>query len=80
MILCCGDTLIDMLPRHTAAGEPAFAPYVGGALFIFLRGASSSGHGVYHTKPPRELIESLDALFRGEHPPVQQDLFAGVAP
>jgi exodeoxyribonuclease V beta subunit len=51
--------------------------HVGGALFIFLRGASSSGHGVYHVKPPRELIESLDALFRGEHPPVQQDLFAG---
>jgi len=51
--------------------------HVGGALFIFLRGASSSGHGVYHAKPPRELIESLDALFRGEHPPVQQDLFAG---
>ena len=41
------------------------------------RQASSSGHGVYHAKPPRELIESLDALFRGEHPPVQQDLFAG---
>jgi exodeoxyribonuclease V beta subunit len=54
--------------------------HVGGALFIFLRGASSSGHGVYHAKPPRELIESLDALFRGEHAPVQQDLFAGVAP
>lgn len=51
--------------------------HVGGALFIFLRGASSSGHGVYFTKPPRELIESLDALFRGEHPPTQQDLFAG---
>lgn len=33
MILCCGDTLIDMLPRLSAAGEPAFAPYVGGALF-----------------------------------------------
>ncbi|MDH2014933.1 exodeoxyribonuclease V subunit beta [Pseudomonas juntendi] len=54
--------------------------HVGGALFIFLRGASSSGHGVYFTKPPRELIESLDALFRGEHPPTQQDLFAGVMP
>ena len=53
---------------------------MGGALFIFLRGASSSGHGVYFTKPPRELIESLDALFRGEHPPTQQDLFAGVMP
>jgi fructokinase len=33
MILCCGDTLIDMLPRATAAGEAAFVPYVGGALF-----------------------------------------------
>jgi fructokinase len=33
MILCCGDTLIDMLPRQTPNGEPAFAPYVGGALF-----------------------------------------------
>ncbi|WP_060508761.1 exodeoxyribonuclease V subunit beta [Pseudomonas sp. NBRC 111124] len=51
--------------------------HVGGALFIFLRGASSSGHGVYFAKPPRELIEALDALFRGVHAPEQQDLFAG---
>lgn len=33
MILCCGDTLIDMLPRKTDAGDPAFSPYVGGAIF-----------------------------------------------
>lgn len=33
MILCCGEALIDMLPRITTQGEPAFAPYVGGAVF-----------------------------------------------
>lgn len=32
MILCSGEALIDMLPRETAAGEPAFAPHVGGAV------------------------------------------------
>lgn len=33
MILCAGEALIDMLPRETSAGEPAFAPYPGGAVF-----------------------------------------------
>lgn len=33
MILCCGEALIDMLPRQSTADEPAFAPYAGGAVF-----------------------------------------------
>ncbi|WP_323006641.1 carbohydrate kinase [Pseudorhodobacter sp.] len=33
MILCCGEALIDMLPRKTDLGETAFAPYAGGAVF-----------------------------------------------
>lgn len=32
MLLCCGESLIDMLPRDTGAGEAAFAAYAGGAV------------------------------------------------
>lgn len=33
MILCCGEALIDMLPRQTTDGGNSFAPHAGGAVF-----------------------------------------------
>ncbi|ABM00107.1 exodeoxyribonuclease V subunit beta [Shewanella amazonensis] len=41
---------------------------VGGCFYLFLRGmsASSPGTGVYFDKPPKLLIQALDALFEGK--------------
>jgi fructokinase len=33
MIVCCGEALIDMLPRQSADGGEAYVPFVGGAVF-----------------------------------------------
>lgn len=43
MILCCGEALIDMLPRETTTGEAAFAPYPGGAVFNTARALGRLG-------------------------------------
>ncbi|OCR25765.1 exodeoxyribonuclease V subunit beta [Pseudomonas syringae] len=40
--------------------------HMGGALYLFLRGSHSASQGAYFTRPPRELIESLDLLFQGK--------------
>jgi exodeoxyribonuclease V beta subunit len=40
--------------------------HIGGALYLFLRGSRAAGQGIHHARPPRELIEALDALFKGE--------------
>ncbi|MCP1367246.1 hypothetical protein BIS06_18650, partial [Halomonas sp. BBD48] len=40
--------------------------HIGGSLTVFLRGTHAASRGVHAERPPRELIEALDALFRGE--------------
>jgi exodeoxyribonuclease V beta subunit len=47
--------------------------HVGGVYYLYLRGmraAAGPAHGVFHARPPRALIETLDALFAGELPHV----------
>ncbi|KMK66744.1 carbohydrate kinase [Puniceibacterium sp. IMCC21224] len=67
MILCCGEALIDMLPRETTAGEPAFAPHSGGAVFntaiaMGRLGASSGYFGGLSTDIfGTQLCAALDA-------------------
>lgn len=43
MILCCGEALIDMLPRQTSTDESAFAPHAGGAVFNTARALGRLG-------------------------------------
>ena len=43
--------------------------HVGGVYYLYLRGmraAAGPAHGVFHARPPRALVEALDALFAGE--------------
>ncbi|WP_420225298.1 exodeoxyribonuclease V subunit beta [Pigmentiphaga litoralis] len=39
--------------------------HVGGALYLFLRGSRAPSKGAFHTRPPRVLIDALDAMFAG---------------
>jgi exodeoxyribonuclease V beta subunit len=38
---------------------------MGGAVYLFLRGQAARGQGLLALRPPRALVEALDALFRG---------------
>ncbi|NDL64922.1 carbohydrate kinase family protein [Acerihabitans arboris] len=59
MILCCGEALIDMLPRATASGETAFLPCAGGAAFNTAIALGRLG-------VPAGLFSGLSADFMGE--------------
>ncbi|HJW25868.1 MAG TPA: exodeoxyribonuclease V subunit beta [Rhodocyclaceae bacterium] len=39
--------------------------HIGGAAYIFLRGSRAASRGIHFERPPRALIEAMDALFRG---------------
>lgn len=40
--------------------------HVGGALYLFLRGSGAPSRGVFAARPPRAVIEALDAAFSGQ--------------
>lgn len=46
MILCCGEALIDMIPDRTDAGQAAYVPCVGGAIFNTAVALGRLGVGV----------------------------------
>ncbi|MCL7461674.1 exodeoxyribonuclease V subunit beta [Pseudomonas sp. NW5] len=46
--------------------------HIGGALYLFLRGSRGAAQGIHHARPPRALIEALDALFRGAQQPMPE--------
>ena len=56
------------LHRQLKARLPGYDydQHMGGALYLFLRGTRSQGQGVFFTRPPRLLIESLDLMFQGK--------------
>lgn len=81
MILCCGDALVDMLPRKSEAGEPAYAPYAGGACFNsaialsrlgvptgFISGISRDLFGQLLTRTLADSNVAIDYAARSDRP------------
>jgi len=46
--------------------------HLGGAVYMFLRGINAPGAGAFTDKPPRVLIEQLDAMFDGKAAPGEE--------
>jgi exodeoxyribonuclease V beta subunit len=49
-----------------------YEQHMGGAIYLFLRGVDQPGGGVFADRPPRELIEALDAAFARLHPEAEE--------
>jgi exodeoxyribonuclease V beta subunit len=46
--------------------EYDYETHMGGAFYLFLRGVSEQGQGIYADRPPQALIAALDQLFRAD--------------
>jgi exodeoxyribonuclease V beta subunit len=51
--------------------------HMGGALYLFLRGIDQRGAGLYVDRPPKALIETLDAAFQSSENASEQNGVAG---
>ncbi|WP_025733905.1 exodeoxyribonuclease V subunit beta [Carnimonas nigrificans] len=58
------------LHRHLAQRLPDYSYQrdMGGVFYLFLRGVDTArpGQGIFHARPPLELIEALDNMLQGE--------------
>ena len=56
------------LHRHLKSRKPDYDydRHMGGAIYFFLRGGHAETRGLFSERPPRALIEHLDALFDGQ--------------
>ena len=81
LILCCGEALIDMLPRETRSGDQAFAPHVGGAVFNtavalgrlgvptgFFSGISTDMFGIMLERALRDAGVDLSSVLFSDRP------------
>ncbi|MGB0713382.1 MAG: carbohydrate kinase family protein [Gammaproteobacteria bacterium] len=59
MIVCCGEALIDMIPKPTTEGATAFQPFTGGAVF-------NTAIALGRLDTPTELITGLSRDLFGE--------------
>lgn len=81
MILCCGEALIDMIPKPTSAEADGFVPYTGGAILNTAIGLGRLGvqvgmlSGVSNDMFGHQIADSLrtshvntDSLIRSDRP------------
>ena len=59
MILCCGESLIDMIPEHTIKDTNGFVPYPGGAIF-------NTAIGMGRLECPVGLMSGISTDFFGQ--------------